>query len=77
MKLKSILRSVQSVAPLIRPVKFEVYNFGTRFFGRPLEPEFRLLSGLGPTSLALDVGGNWGQSIYALNSTHQMPGLNT
>lgn len=69
MKLKSILRSAQSTAPFIRPLKFDAYNFGTRHFGWPVEPEFRLLTGLAPASLALDVGGNWGQSIHALRRT--------
>lgn len=69
MKLKSVLRSAQSTIPFIRPFKFEAYNFGTRYLGWPLEPEFRLLASLGPASLALDVGGNWGQSIYALKRT--------
>ena len=66
MKLKSVLRSVQSTVPFIRPFKFEAYNFGTRHFGWPVEPEFRLLASLPPASLALDIGGNWGQSIHAL-----------
>jgi FkbM family methyltransferase len=66
MTLKSVLRSAQSTVPFIRPLKFEAYNFGTRVFGWPLEPEFRLLASLEPASLALDVGGNWGQSIHAL-----------
>ncbi|MDE2403618.1 MAG: FkbM family methyltransferase [Sphingomonadales bacterium] len=66
MNLKSILRSTQSAFPFIRPWKFEAYNFGTRHFGWHVEAEFRLLAGLAPVSLALDIGGNWGQSIHAL-----------
>jgi FkbM family methyltransferase len=34
-----------------------------------MEPEFQLLCGLGRIALAIDVGGNWGQSIYAIKRT--------
>lgn len=69
MSIKSLLRAAQSNAPWIRPLKFEAYNFVTRTFGWHIEPEFHLLSRLGGVSLALDVGGNWGQSIEALKRT--------
>jgi FkbM family methyltransferase len=52
--------------PAIRAAKFGSYNLGTKFLGRPLEAEFKLLSRFGPVRLALDIGGNWGQSIVAL-----------
>lgn len=66
MGIKSLIRAGQSRFPWIRPLKFEFYNFLTRTVGWHIEPEFRLLDRLGPVSLALDVGGNWGQSIEAL-----------
>ncbi|WP_422060111.1 FkbM family methyltransferase [Sphingopyxis sp.] len=69
MSVKSLLRAAQSSAPWIRPLKFEAYNFATRTFGWHIEPEFHLLSRIGDVSLALDVGGNWGQSIEALKRT--------
>lgn len=52
--------------PAIRSAKFGAYNLGTRFLGRPLEAEFKLLERLARVDLALDIGGNWGQSIVAL-----------
>lgn len=69
MKIKPLVRAAQSRVPWIRPLKFRAYNFATRALGWHIEPEFHLLARLGPVSLALDVGGNWGQSIEALKRT--------
>ncbi len=60
------LRSAQTHFPGIRAAKFGAYNFGTRHFGWRVPEEFALLKRFGPVRLALDIGGNWGQSIYAL-----------
>lgn len=69
MSIKSLIRAAQSRMPWIRPLKFNAYNFATRRLGWHIEPEFHLLARLGEASLALDVGGNWGQSIEALRRT--------
>jgi FkbM family methyltransferase len=50
-------------------MKFEAYNFATRTFGWRVESEFNYLSRLAPVDLALDIGGNWGQSILAFDRT--------
>lgn len=63
------LRLAQTYLPFLRPLKFGAYNVGTRLFGWRIDPEFHLLSRLGPTSEAVDIGGNWGQSICALQRT--------
>ncbi|WP_237487514.1 FkbM family methyltransferase [Parapontixanthobacter aurantiacus] len=60
------LRSAQTHFPAIRTAKFGAYNFGMRHFGWRIPPEFKILDRLGPIGLALDIGGNWGQSILAL-----------
>lgn len=60
------LRSAQTHFPGIRAAKFGAYNFGTQHFGWRVPPEFALLKRFGPVRLALDIGGNWGQSIHAL-----------
>jgi FkbM family methyltransferase len=65
-RFKRVLRTGQTWFPLLRSGKFEFYNFLTRNFGRHVEPEFRLIADLKPIRLALDVGGNWGQSIEAI-----------
>ncbi len=69
--LHSFIRAAQSRAPWIRPLKFAAYNFATQHFGWHVEPEFRLLSQLAPSGLALDIGGNWGQSVLALQRMAQ------
>lgn len=65
-RIKRVLKTGQTWFPWIRSGKFEAYNFLTRNFGMHVEPEFRLLAELQPITLALDVGGNWGQSIEAM-----------
>ena len=65
----ALLRSVQSHFPFVRAAKFEAYNFATRMFGLHMIPEFRVLSGLAPVGLALDIGANWGQSLCAIQRT--------
>lgn len=64
-----ILRTLQSSVPALRPLKFSTYNWATRALGWHVEPEFKLLSQLPPARLAIDIGGNWGQSIHALKRT--------
>ncbi|WP_139359995.1 FkbM family methyltransferase [Mycobacterium sp. D16Q16] len=63
------LRMAQTYLPFLRPLKFGAYNMGTRWFGWRIDPEFHLLGRLGPISEAVDIGGNWGQSICALQRT--------
>lgn len=63
---KRLFRTLQTYAPNVRSAKFGVYNFCTRHLGFPVEDDFRLLARLPQVSLAVDVGGNWGQSIEAL-----------
>lgn len=63
---KRILRTLQTHLPDVRPAKFGFYNFCTRHLGRPVDDEFLQLPRLGTVALALDIGGNWGQSIEAL-----------
>jgi FkbM family methyltransferase len=60
------LRLAQTYLPFLRPLKFGAYNMGTRLFGWRVDPEFHLLSRVGPISEVIDIGGNWGQSICAL-----------
>lgn len=64
--IKRELRDLQTLAPFIRNAKFSAYNAGARLAGMFVEPEFKLLSRLPPGGLALDIGGNWGQSVVAL-----------
>ncbi|MDJ0641348.1 MAG: FkbM family methyltransferase [Erythrobacter sp.] len=65
-QIKRRLRSAQTHFPGIRTAKFSAYNWATRNLGWRVEPEFKLLDALAPCELAIDIGGNWGQSIYAL-----------
>lgn len=64
--IKRQLRSVQTHFPFIRPLKFRTYNAMTRHLGLRIDSDFQALRHLGPIDLALDIGGNWGQSIFAL-----------
>ncbi|WP_309141081.1 FkbM family methyltransferase [Novosphingobium sp. G106] len=64
-KMYSFLRDAQSHFPFLRPLKFNTYNLGTRLFGMRIDDEFRLLSRM-KVGLALDIGANWGQSVWAL-----------
>ncbi len=65
-RISRFLRDAQSFVPIVRPAKFACYNFLSYRFGLHVEPEFRLLSRLGGAGEAIDIGGNWGQSIHAL-----------
>ncbi|HQS97703.1 MAG: methyltransferase FkbM [Novosphingobium sp. 17-62-19] len=65
-QIKRELRNLQSLAPGVRTAKFSFYNFGTRYAGLFVDHEFKLLAHLKPCRLAVDIGGNWGQSIFAL-----------
>jgi FkbM family methyltransferase len=67
--LKRILRTLQTYAPGVRPLKFGLYNAMTRHLGWHVEIDFLLLSRLPSVALAVDIGGNWGQSIEALKRT--------
>jgi len=64
--LKRVLRTAQTHAPWVRPLKFAAYNAATRYLGLRIDPEFKLLKLIGPVDLAIDIGANWGQSIAAL-----------
>lgn len=68
-KVYALLRAAQSYFPLARRAKFETYNALTRYFGLKIEEEFHFLSKIGEVALAIDIGGNWGQSIEALQWT--------
>lgn len=68
-RLYPILRAVQSYVPFTRRAKFEFYLRLTRHFGFKIEDDFRLLKHLDTVDLAIDIGGNWGQSIEALRWT--------
>lgn len=65
-QIKRHLRSAQTHFPGIRTAKFSAYNWATRNLGWRVEPEFKLLDAIAPCKLAIDIGANWGQSIYAL-----------
>lgn len=65
-RVQRVLKTGQTWFPWVRSGKFEAYNLLTRTFGMHVEPEFRLLAELRPVALAIDVGGNWGQSIEAM-----------
>src|ERR1700760_4725384 len=67
--LYPFLRAAQSYVPFTRRLKFEFYIYSTRYFGFKVEEDFRLLSHLDAVGLAVDIGGNWGQSIEALRRT--------
>jgi FkbM family methyltransferase len=67
--MKRQLRELQTYFPWLPVVKFAAYNAATRHFGRHMDRDFRLLSLMRPVGLAIDVGGNWGQSIEALRYT--------
>ena len=66
--VSSILRNVQTCFPSLRPLKFQAYNTMTKYLGWHIEGEFNLLSRMPRIDLAIDIGGNWGQSILALKA---------
>lgn len=63
--MKRQLRNLQTFFPFIRSAKFGTYNAATRYLGARIEPEFRMLAAYPAGGVALDIGGNWGQSILA------------
>lgn len=65
-ELRRQFRDLQTHFPGTRAAKFAAFNLATRGFGLFADPEFRLLRKLDPLGLALDIGGNWGQSVVAL-----------
>lgn len=65
-QLRRQLRDLQTHLPILRDLKFDFYNAATRHLGLFADPEFRLLARIAPIGLAIDVGGNWGQSVAAL-----------
>lgn len=67
--MKRLLRNAQTFLPFIRPMKFGVYNAATQHLGLRIEPEFTMLSQFAAGGLAIDIGANWGQSIYAFKRT--------
>jgi FkbM family methyltransferase len=60
------LRNLQTLAPWVRPLKFNLYNLATRHLGWHIDPDFQILKRLPQARLALDIGGNWGQSIETI-----------
>lgn len=68
-RLYPILRAAQAYFPFVRRAKFESYILLTKHFGLKMEDEFHLLSHLNKVTLAIDIGGNWGQSVEALRRT--------
>jgi FkbM family methyltransferase len=60
------LRLLQTYLPWAGPLKFAAYNLLARHTGLGIEPEFRILTHLTGIACAVDVGGNRGQSIIAL-----------
>lgn len=59
-------RDLQTHFPPLASAKAAAYNLATRKFGLFTDPEFRLLARMAPIGLALDIGGNRGQSVHAL-----------
>ena len=68
-KLYPVLRAVQSYFPFARRAKFELKILLIRYIGFKIDSDFHLLSHLDAEGLAIDIGGNWGQSIEALRWT--------
>ena len=64
--VKRYLRAAQTHFPFVLPLKFGTYNVCTARFGMFMDHDFRALARLQPVGLALDIGGNWGQSVHAL-----------
>lgn len=63
---RSVIRSLQTRVPGLWDAKHDVYNWLTARFGVMMSAEFRLLSRLERVGLVLDIGGNHGQSIAAI-----------
>ncbi|MFO6446086.1 FkbM family methyltransferase [Erythrobacter sp. NE805] len=64
--LRAVVRSLQAEVPGLWNNKHRVYKRLIRHFGLMMEPEFALLSRIGPVGLVLDIGANYGQSIEAI-----------
>jgi len=64
--VKRYLRAAQTHFPFVLPLKFGTYNACTKRLGMFMDRDFRALARLQPVGLALDIGGNWGQSVHAL-----------
>lgn len=64
--MKRQLRDLQTYAPWLRSMKFGLYNLSTRYFGWRIDPDFYVLRHFTHIRQAIDVGGNWGQSIEAI-----------
>ena len=64
--IKRHLRNLQSFLPWLRPLKFGYYNLAARRLGWHIDPHFRILEHLPDVTSAIDVGGNWGQSIHTI-----------
>jgi FkbM family methyltransferase len=65
-QIKRQLREFQTYVPGLIPAKFAATNFASKHTGAFIDPEFEAIGRLGPVKLAIDVGGNRGQSIVAL-----------
>ncbi len=63
--MKRQLRNLQTFFPFIRPAKFGAYNAAARYLGLRIQSEFRVLASSMAGGVAVDIGGNWGQSILA------------
>ena len=63
------IRELQTFVPFLPVFKFSAWNFVSAKFGWRIDRDFQFLSRLRPFNLALDIGGNWGQSIIALRRT--------
>lgn len=64
--MKRQLRNLQTFMPWARPVKFGFYNLVTKNFGMKIDPDFYILKHLPHVRRVLDIGGNWGQSVFAI-----------
>jgi len=67
MQVKKLVRSAQSMFPVLKPVKDSFYRVSRRFLRRPHDKDFRALALLPDSDLDwVDVGANQGQSIESI-----------